>query len=74
MESESLTILLPAPLVQFVERYKQAHRYESHSAVIKEAIELLRQHEFVQAHRKASREVDPAWDVVTADGLADEPW
>lgn len=74
MQTEKLSISLPAPLVQFVEEYKQAHQCKSRAVVIEEALELLRQRELEQAYREASREVDPAWEVATADGLADETW
>ena len=74
MQTEKLSISLPAALMQFIEDYKQAHHCKSRTVVIEEAIELLRQKELENAYREASREVDPDWEATTMDGLADETW
>jgi predicted transcriptional regulator len=42
--------------------------------VIEEALSLLRERELETAYRESSLEIDEAWDVVIADGLADETW
>jgi antitoxin ParD1/3/4 len=74
MNVEKLSISLPPPLVQFVENYKQNKGCKSRSQVIEEALELLRNRELEFAYQQASAEVDSAWDVTVADGLADETW
>ena len=74
MQTEKLSVSLPTPLVQFVEQYKQTHQLQSRSIVIEEAIELLRQRDLEQAYREANSEIDPAWELTTADGLSDETW
>ncbi|HAJ61130.1 MAG TPA: CopG family transcriptional regulator, partial [Cyanobacteria bacterium UBA8543] len=34
----------------------------------------LQQDALEEAYRQASQEVDPTWDVTTADGLTNETW
>ncbi len=72
MQSEKLSVSLPLPLVQFIENYKLAKGCKSRSQVIEVALELLRCRELESAYREASAEVDSAWDMTVADGLADE--
>ncbi|MBR8836241.1 MAG: CopG family transcriptional regulator [Stigonema ocellatum SAG 48.90 = DSM 106950] len=74
MQSEKLSVSLPLSLVQFIENYKLAKGCKSRSQVIELALELLRCRELEEAYREASAEVDSAWDVTVADGLADETW
>lgn len=52
-----------------------AHGCKTRSQVFEGALELLRARELEEAYREADREADTAaWDVATADGLADETW
>ncbi|GJD20131.1 hypothetical protein RIVM261_050870 [Rivularia sp. IAM M-261] len=74
MNVEKLSISLPPSLVEFIENYKLSKGCKSRSQVIEEALELLRNRELEEAYRLASAEVDSAWDVTVADGLADETW
>lgn len=74
MNVEKLSISLPPSLVEFIKNYKQSKGCKSRSQVIEEALELLRNRELEEAYRLASAEVDNAWDVTVADGLADETW
>lgn len=72
MQSEKLSISLPASLVQFVDNYKVTKGCKSRSQVIELAIDLLRYHELEQAYREAAAEFNPEWDVTVGDGLTDE--
>jgi antitoxin ParD1/3/4 len=74
MNVEKLSVSLPPSLVEFIENYKLSKGCKSRSQVIEEALELLRNRELEEAYRLASAEVDSAWDVTVADGLADETW
>lgn len=74
MKVDKLSISLPPSLVEFIESYKLSKGCKSRSQVIEEALELLRNRELEEAYRLASAEVDNAWDVTVADGLADETW
>ena len=74
MQSQKLSIFLPSQFVRFVEHYKAVKGCKSRSQVIEEALTLLQNRELEEAYREASQEVDPAWDVAIADGLADETW
>ncbi|MCG6134006.1 MAG: CopG family transcriptional regulator [Nostoc sp. LLA-1] len=74
MQSEKLSISLPASLVQFVENYKLTKGCKSRSQVIELAIELLRYQELEQAYRESATEFNPEWDVTVGDGLTDETW
>jgi antitoxin ParD1/3/4 len=74
MNVEKLSISLPPSLVEFIENYKLSKGCKSRSQVIEEALELLRNRELEEAYRLASAEVDSAWDMTVADGLADETW
>ncbi len=75
MLAEKVSISLPAPLLEFVEHYKESHALKSRSKVIEMALERLQQESLEAAYRQAAAEdVDPAFDVTTADGLRDETW
>lgn len=74
MNVEKLSISLPPYLVEFIESYKLNKGCKSRSQVVEEALELLRNQELEEAYRQASAEIDNAWDVTLADGLADETW
>ncbi|MBE9168216.1 CopG family transcriptional regulator [Pleurocapsales cyanobacterium LEGE 06147] len=74
MKSEKISISLPASLVRFVEQYQTAKKCKSRSQVVEKALKLLQEKELETAYREASKEVDPAWEITVADGLADETW
>lgn len=72
--SENLSISLPVSLVDFIEKYKTSHQYQSSSQVIQAALELLQNRELEEAYRQASEEIDSDWDITIGDGLTDETW
>ena len=74
MNQHKLSVSVSEPIAQFVERYKTENAIKTKSEVIERALELLRERELEQAYADAAKEVDPAWDVALADGLADEDW
>ena len=74
MHTEKISISLTPQSLRFLEEYRAAHARKSRSQVIEEAIALLRQQMLEQAYRDASRETDPAWDLMAAEGLPDEAW
>lgn len=74
MQVEKISVSLPAPLVQFVEKYKLTHKKKTRSEVIEEAVKLLREQELEKAYKEANQEIDRDWEVTIADGLADETW
>ena len=74
MQTENLSISLPVSLVDFVEKYKNSHQYQSPSQVVEAALKLLQNHELEEAYRQASEEIDSDWDITIGDGLTDETW
>lgn len=74
MPNQKVSISLPEAMLRFIEHYRIAKGRESPSQVIEEALSLLRERELETAYRESSLEIDEAWDVVIADGLADETW
>ncbi|MGG6240812.1 CopG family transcriptional regulator [Nodosilinea sp. AN01ver1] len=74
MQVAKFSISLPQPLLTFVESYRESHACKSRSQVIEKALELLREQELEEAYGQAADEIDAAWDVTVADGLADEAW
>lgn len=74
MHAEKISISLPAPLLVFVERYKESHALKSRSKVMEMALERLQQESLEADYRQAAAEVDQAFDVTNLDGLADETW
>lgn len=74
MLAEKISISLPAPLFEFVERYKESHALKSRSKVMELALERLQQESLEAAYRQAAAEVDQAFAVTNLDGLSDETW
>lgn len=74
MQTEKLSISLPASLLQFIENYKVTKGCKSRSQVIETALELLRYQELEQAYWEAAAEVDSDWELTVGDGLTDETW
>ena len=72
--NQKVSVSLPEATLRFIEHYRTAKGCESRSQVIEEALSLLRERELETAYRESSLEIDEAWDVVIADGLADETW
>ena len=69
------TVILPADLARFVERYQQTHALESRSEVITQSLRALQEAELAQAYRNHAAECksDPErefWDsAAITDGL-----
>ena len=74
MNSEKLSISIPANSLSFIELYREQHALRSRSEVIERAIALLRERELEVAYREATQEHDAAFDVTNSDGLSDETW
>lgn len=74
MNTEKLSISLPIKLAHFVSEYQSMHACKSKSEVIQAAIRLLQKKELENFYRQAQQEVDPSFDITTADGLDDETW
>ena len=74
MNVEKLSVSLPLALTHFIDEYQSAHACKSKSEVIQVAIRLLRQKELEESYRQANKEIDPAFDITSADGLDDETW
>ncbi|TAE60561.1 MAG: CopG family transcriptional regulator [Nostocales cyanobacterium] len=74
MQTEKISISLPAALLQFVENYKITKGCKSRSQVIELALDLLRFQELEQAYLEASAEIDPEWELTVQDGLKNETW
>lgn len=76
MTTSKISVSLDAPLLAFVEQYQSEHSIRSKSEVISEAVMLLRERALEQQYADALAEWEQesaAWDVVSADGLAEEP-
>ena len=71
---EKISISLPSSLIQFLETYKTTYQYKSRSQVIEKALKQMQEQELEQAYKEANQEIDAAWDLTVADGLADETW
>lgn len=69
-----LSVSLPEPLVEFVEKYRKRRGLKSRSQVFEEAVKLLRSRELEAAYREVDASHDEAWETTASDGLADETW
>ncbi|MFF4750026.1 ribbon-helix-helix domain-containing protein [Streptomyces sp. NPDC002514] len=72
-----ISVSLPQEDVAFVDEYAARTHAESRSAVIHDAIELLRQARLVEEYAAAFAEWDGSedaefWDRFSGDGLSDE--
>ena len=74
MKQEKLSVSVRAPLVRFLEAYKDRHDLKTRSLVVERALEALREKELESAYASAAAEVDEAWESTAADGLSDEEW
>ncbi len=72
-----LSISLPDKDVAFIDRHVADHGEASRSAVIRKAVELLRDAELERLYAEYwsewDEDEDAVWDVTLADGLDDEP-
>ncbi|MYI83308.1 MAG: ribbon-helix-helix protein, CopG family [Chloroflexi bacterium] len=74
-----LSVSLPEQDVEFVDRYIAEHGEASRSAVLRKALERLRDEELVEAYKIAWKEWEASgdaalWDVTVGDGLEPEDW
>lgn len=71
-----LSVSLPDGDVQFVDRYVSEHDAASRSAVVREALALLRERELGDAYEAAWNEwVEDGgeiWDLAVGDGIGDD--
>lgn len=74
MPGEKISVSLPAPVVRFVESYKDSHQCKSRSQVIELALRLLQEKDLEDAYRQANEEIDTEWEVTSEDGLSSETW
>lgn len=75
MQAQKISISIPQPLCEFVETYQDEHHCKSRSEVISKALKLLQQVQLEAYYREANSEIDPAFEITTADGLTDdEAW
>jgi Arc/MetJ-type ribon-helix-helix transcriptional regulator len=69
-----VSVSLPEEDVAFLDSYAQSQGIESRSAVVHEAVRMLRASELSEAYEEAFKSWDDegqaaAWEVVAADGL-----
>ncbi|MFI6434721.1 ribbon-helix-helix domain-containing protein [Streptomyces sp. NPDC050759] len=74
-----ISVSLPQEDVAFVDEYASRTEAESRSAVIHDAIELLRQAQLAEEYTQAFAEWDASedaalWDRTSGDGITDEAW
>ena len=74
-----LSVSLPDKDVQFVDQYIADHGEASRSAVLRKALERLRDDELVEAYKIAWNEWEASgeaalWDSTVGDGLEPEDW
>lgn len=69
MAHRTLSVTLPERLARFVESCRDERGLATTSEVVARAVELLRTADLERAYARASREVDPGWDFVVADGV-----
>lgn len=75
MQTQKLSISLPTQQFEFIEHYQTTHHCKSRSEVVSEALRLLQQTQLEACYREASKEVDDAFEITTADGLDEhETW
>ena len=74
-----LSVSLPDKDVQFVDQYIADHGEASRSAVLRKALERLRDDELVEAYKTAWKEWEASgdaalWDSTVGDDLEPEDW
>lgn len=74
-----ISVSLPPSDVAFVDEYAARVDADSRSAVIHDAIQLLRQAQLVEEYTEAFAEWDASedaalWDRTSGDGITDETW
>jgi Arc/MetJ-type ribon-helix-helix transcriptional regulator len=72
MARQKLSVSVPEGLARFVDAYRDEHGLATKSQVVARALELLRAADLEEAYARASREVDPGWEVASSDGLEDD--
>ena len=74
-----LSVSLPPTDVEFVDQYLAEHGERSRSAVVRKALELLREQAIGEMYEIAWRQwvedgEDKIWDLTVGDGLKAEDW
>jgi len=65
---------IPAEDLEYLDQQVLAGKYKSRSAALAKAVRMLRDADMHDAYAEAFADIDPIWDVATADGLEDESW
>lgn len=76
MTIAKLSVSIDQQLLSFLEGYQQQHQLKTKSEVISEALRLLRERELESQYTAAMQEWQedaPAWEVVTGDGVGEQP-
>ncbi len=75
MRTHKLSVSIPEPLYEFLENYQSEQNYKSRSAVVNEALKLLRQAQLEACYQKANEELNDDFEQTAADGLEEnETW
>jgi antitoxin ParD1/3/4 len=74
-----LSVTIEPTLLDFLERYQASYARKTKSAVVEEALALLRERELERAYREAAQEWlenpdAPLWESTAGDGLARGEW
>lgn len=75
MRTHKLSISIPEPLYEFLESYQEERHYKTRSAVVNDALKLLRQAQLEACYREANEELNDDFEQTTGDGLEEnETW
>jgi Arc/MetJ-type ribon-helix-helix transcriptional regulator len=72
MNTHKISISLPNQLFDFIENYQSSHHLNTHSEVIKKALQLLQQTQLEACYQEAAQEIDHDFEATLADELEDE--
>lgn len=61
VEIQEINVILPDPLIRFLERYQQEHGLQTQSEVVERAVHLLREQTLELEYRESSLEKDQPW-------------
>jgi antitoxin ParD1/3/4 len=61
VETQEISIILPDPLIRFLERYQKEHGLQTQSEVVERAVHLLRERVLEYEYRESSLEKDQPW-------------
>jgi antitoxin ParD1/3/4 len=61
VETQGINVILPDPLIQFLERYRQEHGLQTQSELVERAVHLLREQTLELEYRESPLEKDQPW-------------